>query len=72
MASLQELIKEQKFYSKVMQKFTEWITKKCPLESQSSLGVLKIYEILAQSIDFVNKIKYNEYTNIDKLIYQIN
>ena len=55
-----------------MQKFTEWITKKCPLESQSSLGVLKIYEILAQSIDFVNKIKYNEYTNIDKLIYQIN
>ncbi|MBQ3145753.1 MAG: hypothetical protein IJB90_04215 [Clostridia bacterium] len=25
-----------------------------------------------KSIDFVNKIKYNEYTNIDKLIYQIN
>lgn len=29
-------------------------------------------EILVQSIDFVNKMKYNEYTNIDKLIYQIN
>lgn len=29
-------------------------------------------ENLAQSIDFVNKMKYNEYTNIDKLIYQIN
>ena len=28
--------------------------------------------ILEQSIDFVNKMKYNEYTNIDKLIYQIN
>ena len=25
-----------------------------------------------KSIDFVNKMKYNEYTNIDKLIYQIN
>jgi len=24
------------------------------------------------NIDFVNKISYNEYTNIDKLIYQIN
>ena len=38
----------------------------------NSLSVLEIYEILAQSIDFVNKIMYNEYTNIDKLIYQIN
>ena len=38
----------------------------------NSLSVLEIYEILAQSIDFVNKMKYNEYTNIDKLIYQIN
>ena len=25
-----------------------------------------------QSIDFINKMKYNEYTKIDKLIYQIN
>ena len=37
-----------------------------------SLSVLGIYENLPQSIDFVNKMKYNEYTNIDKLIYQIN
>ena len=32
----------------------------------------QIYENLLQSIDFVDKMKYNEYTNIDKLIYQIN
>ena len=47
------------------EKFTEWT-------KLNSLSVLEIYEILAQSIDFVNKMKYNEYTNIDKLIYQIN
>ena len=29
-------------------------------------------EKLVQSIDFVNKMKYNEYTNNDKLVYQIN
>jgi len=29
-------------------------------------------EKMIQSIDFVDKIKYNEYTNVDKLIYQIN
>jgi len=28
-------------------------------------------EKMIQSIDFVDKIKYNEYTNVDKLIYQI-
>lgn len=29
-------------------------------------------KICSKGIDFVNKMKYNEYTNIDKLIYQIN
>ena len=33
---------------------------------------LAFMKICSQSIDFVNKMKYNEYTNIDKLIYQIN
>lgn len=28
-------------------------------------------EKMIQSIDFLDKIKYNEYTNVDKLIYQI-
>ena len=32
----------------------------------------KYYENLTKNIDFENKMKYNEYTNIDKLIYQIN
>ena len=35
------------------------------VNSINSLSVLEIYEILAQSIAFVNKMKYNEYTNID-------
>ena len=34
------------------------------VNSINSLSVLEIYEILAQSIDFVNKMKYNEYTII--------
>ena len=31
-----------------------------------------IYEKFLKTLDFVNKMKYNEYTKIDKLIYQIN
>ena len=38
----------------------------------SNWTVTKIRGNLLKSIDFVNKMKYNEYTNIDKLIYQIN
>ena len=36
------------------------------------MNVLQDLWKLAKSIDFVDKMKYNEYTNIDKLIYQIN
>ena len=35
-------------------------------------SILERWENLSKSIDFINKMQYNEYTNIDKLIYQIN
>lgn len=30
------------------------------------------YKKMFRSLDFINKIGYNEYTNIDKAIYHIN
>ena len=35
-------------------------------------SILERWENLSKTIDFINKMQYNEYTNIDKLIYQIN
>jgi len=44
--------------------------KKQTISNQLDINFTKNF--LEQSLDLVNKMRYNEYTKIDKLIYQIN
>ena len=67
------------FEQNLIKKYNEWIKNKeiSELDKKqsiliNSLDVCEIYENSTKNIDFVNKMKYNKYTNIDKLIYQIN